>query len=169
VNLTAVHCAAANDCWAVGAASGGNVVILRWQGGAAWTYPALATDVPLPSPSINVQLNSVFCAAVDDCWAVGNADAVPSEVILRWQGGVGARWTRVGPSAGIANIQLNCVKTDDCWIVGNVSGTEVIVHWDGTSWTQMAASGLVANRSLNSVYVIGAPQRAPAARQEVYP
>ena len=170
VNLCSVKCTAANDCWAVGAASGGNVVIIRWTGGPAWTYPAAATSAPLPSPSISVQLNSVFCNSTNDCWAVGNPDAL-GEVILRWTGG--PRWVRIGPSAAIANTNLNgvsCVNANDCWAVGSASGgSEIILHWDGSAWTQLANSASVSNRNLFSVDVIGAAQRAPAMRREVYP
>jgi hypothetical protein len=170
VNLWSVNCVAANDCWAVGVANGGNVVIIRWTGGPAWSYPALATSAPLPSPSINVRLNSVFCNNANDCWAVGNFDAL-GEVILRWTGG--PRWVRIAPSPAIANTNLNavtCVNTIDCWAVGNLSGgSEIILHWDGSTWTQLANSALVSNRNLLSIDVIGAAQRAPAARREVYP
>ncbi len=169
VNLWSVKCVAVNDCWAVGAASGGNVVIIRWTGGPAWSYPALPTSAPLPTPSVNAQLNSVFCNNANDCWAVGNNAA--GEVILRWTGG--PRWVRVGPVVAIANTNLNavtCVNAIDCWAVGNASGgSEIILHWDGSAWTQLANSGAVSNRNLFSIDVVGAAQRAPAARREVYP
>ena len=165
-NLLSVKCVAANDCWAVGQANGGNVVIIRWTGGPAWSYAAAV----LPSPAVNAQLNSVSCVSASDCWAVGNTVG-GNEVILRWTGG--PRWVRVGPSGAIANTNLNavtCVNSNDCWAVGNASGgSEIILHWNGSAWTQLANSGAVSNRSLFSIDVVGAAQRAPAARREVYP
>jgi hypothetical protein len=66
--------------------------------------------------------------------------------------------------------EVFCVKTDDCWAVGNASGgAEVIIRWDGISWTRMGPLGAVANRNLFSISVVGASQRAPSSRQEVYP
>ncbi len=166
VNLWSVKCVAANDCWAVGAASGGNAVIIRWTGGPAWSYAAAV----LPSPAVNAQLNSVSCVSASDCWAVGNTVG-GNEVILRWTGG--PRWVRVGPSGAIANTNLNavtCVNSNDCWAVGNAwGGSEIILHWNGSAWTQLANSGAVSNRSLFSIDVVGAAQRAPAVRREVYP
>ncbi len=164
--LWSVKCIAANDCWAVGAASGGNAVIIRWTGGPAWSYSAAV----LPTPAVNAQLNSVTCNSASDCWAVGNTVG-GNEVILRWSGG--PRWVRIGPSAAIANANLNavsCVNAIDCWAVGNASGgRETMLHWDGSAWTQLADSASASNRNLFSVDVIGAAQRAPAARREVYP
>jgi hypothetical protein len=163
VNLRSVYCVADNDCWAVGAASGGNAVIARWTGAANWS------NGPAAAPAVNAQLNSVFCVSTNDCWAVGNNSA--GELILRWAGG--PNWTRVAPIAAIPDTNLNsvfCVRGDDCWAVGNASGgAEVIIRWDGTSWTRVPVSGAIANRNLLSVFVIGASQRAPSSRQEVYP
>ncbi len=166
VNLWSVRCVAANDCWAVGAASGGNVVIIRWTGGPAWSYAAGI----LPSPAVNAQLNSVSCVSANDCWAVGNAIA-SGEAILRWTGG--PRWVRFGPSGAVPNATLtsvSCVNGNDCWAVGNVfGGYETMLHWDGSAWTRLAVSASVANRNLTSVDVVGAAQRAPAMRREIYP
>ncbi len=174
VNFFSVKCTATNNCWAVGAAAsvgggGNNATLIRWTGGPAWLYPAASNAAPLPSPNINTALNAVYCNSANDCWAVGNASA--GEVILRWTGG--PRWVRTGPSAAIADTNLNsvsCVNSIDCWAVGNVSGgSEIILHWDGSAWTQLANSASVSNRNLLSVDAIGAAQRAPSMRREVYP
>ncbi len=175
VNLFSVKCTATNNCWAVGAAAnvgggGNNVTLIQWTGGPAWNYPAASNAAPLPTPTINTQLNAVFCNSASDCWAVGNVDAA-GEVILRWTGG--PRWVRVAPSGAVPNTNLNsvsCINAIDCWAVGNsAGGSETILHWDGSNWTELPASPNVANRNLMSVDAVGAAQHAPSARREVYP
>jgi hypothetical protein len=156
-NFFSVHCVAANNCRAVGAATS----IVVWNG-AAWAIQGVA------GPAFVSQLNSVWCVAANDCWAVGNNAA--GEVILRWT--VGPTWTRLPVSALIPSVNLNevvCVKTDDCWIVGVQSAGELILHWDGFAWTRITPTAGVGNRNLVTIGVLGASQRAPAARQEVYP
>jgi hypothetical protein len=106
--------------------------------------------------------------STNDCWAVGNASG-GNEVIIRWDG---ISWARFGPLAAIPNTTLNsvsCVKTDDCWAVGNNSGGEFIIRWNGNTWTRMGPIAAVSNFNLLSISVIGASQRAPSSRQEVYP
>lgn len=150
-NLYSVSCPAANDCWAVGAPSGGEN-ILHWDG-TAWTrWPISA--IP------NVNLWSIHCVADDDCWAVGNAytgnpAAQRGEVIIHWNG---STWTRSGPwndaVTGVPNVQLNavtCSASNDCWAVGNTSSGEVIAHWNGVSWTRVVPSGAVPDVILRGV------------------
>ncbi|MEK7586592.1 MAG: hypothetical protein AAB453_01840, partial [Patescibacteria group bacterium] len=97
-NLFDVHCLSASQCWAVGAASTGGEVILRWDGNV-WTRLA-------PQPTIpDLSINSVFCVSASDCWAVW--DQSNGETILRWQGG--PAWTRLTLSALIPNVNLNSV------------------------------------------------------------
>jgi hypothetical protein len=139
------------DGWAVGDASGGEV-ILRWTGGPNWTRVGPVGPVP------NTDLNSINCVTSGDCWAVG--DASGGEVILLWTGG--PNWTRVGPSGTIDNTNLNavhCFSPNDCWALGDAfnppgppPNQEIILHWDGLNWTQMTASGTVPNENLNDVH-----------------
>ncbi len=162
-DLFGVHCAAANDCWAVGAPLGGNALIARWTGGPGWA------NGPAASPAVNAQLNSVFCVSTNDCWAVGNVVG-GAALILRWTGA--ANWTQFAPVRAVPAVNLSavsCVKTDDCWIVGVQSGGELILHWNGSAWTRIGPSAGVGDRNLLAIGVLGASDRAPAARQEVYP
>lgn len=162
--LLSVHCAATNDCWAVGlpGPAGQRPWIIRWNGA---TWANFATGLAL-----NVQLNSVFCVATNDCWAVGNVQG-GNEVIMRWNG---ATWARQPISPAIPNVNLlsvNCVKSDDCWIVGNAlggAGGEVILHWDGAAWARWPAQPGLPNVNMRSVYLIGARQRPQAGWQEDY-
>ncbi len=135
----------ADDGWAVGdRRTGGNFTLLRWNnscngastGTNAWAYCPLA--------SINRQrLNSVFCVAADDCWAVGN-NRRNRFIILRWNG---TAWSDASVLDAANDQDLNdvyCTATDNCWAVGDRNGNNfTFVRWDGTNWsvTLVAAGG----------------------------
>jgi len=163
VNFNGVYCRDTSNCWAVGAASN----IVRWDG-AAWATEAIG------GAAFTAILNSVWCTSGSDCWAVGNTPTAGAagEVIVRRQAGAAPNWTRVAPSAGIPDVNLTkvaCASGNDCWAVGVNSGGELILRWDGSSWTRRAVSALLANRNLNALAVIGPASRPYAARQELFP
>ena len=92
-------------------------------------------------------------------------DSGPTSLTLRWSG---SQWTVVpSPSPGSNFLDLNGVvslSANDAWAVGvyDVSGNwrTLTMHWDGTAWTDDAASGsdtLVYNES-------GAPIRTSDLR-----
>lgn len=150
--LRSVHMISANDGWAVGNATGGELII-RWNG-AAWNRVGPYAAIP------DARLNSVHCVSANDCWAVGNASG--GELIIRWNGAV---WSRIGPYAGIPDAQLNSVfmidtdgdgDADDGWIVGNNSGGELIIRWDGANWSRVGPYAGIPNVNLNSVYCTSA-------------
>ncbi|MGB3941444.1 MAG: hypothetical protein WBK96_08130 [Candidatus Manganitrophaceae bacterium] len=93
-NLNSVYCVATNDCLAVGNNHGGGggaaagETILRWTGGPTWVRLA-------PSGIPDVNLNSVYCVAANDCWAVGNPSG--GGVIVRWNG---VTWSRYPSPTG---------------------------------------------------------------------
>ena len=126
-------------------------VLLCWDG-TTWTRSAFAG---LP----NANLYSVSCPAANDCWAVGAPLA--GENILHWDGTTWTRW----PVSSIPDVNLwsvHCVADDDCWAVGsNINSGpaaqrgEVIIHWNGTTWSRSGpwnnpATG-VPNVVLNAV------------------
>ncbi len=144
--LRGIYCVSANDCWAVGNASGGELII-RWNG-ANWSRVGPYAGIP------DAQLNSVFMidtdgdGDADDGWAVGNASG--GELIIRWNG-VTSTWSRIGPYAGIPNVNLNsvfCVSVNDCWAAGNAGN---IIRWNGATWNTVASP---TTENLNSVFMI---------------
>ena len=72
-DLYSVACAAAGDCWAVGAyaanGDGGSSPLTEEYAGDAW---AVVSD----PDSTALALNGVSCASASDCWAVGTAGEV---------------------------------------------------------------------------------------------
>jgi hypothetical protein len=102
-------------------------------------------------------LNSVYCAASDDCWAVGNKNGKKSANINHWDGG---SWTNTAaPDVLAENLNsVYCVASDDCWAVGNDSGGENINHWDGSGWNRAGPYAGVANENLNAVTMVSATE-----------
>ncbi len=142
----------ADDGWAVGDRDGGSFTILRWNnscsgastGTNAWAYCPLA--------STNRQrLNSVFCVAANDCWAVGN-NRNNRFIILRWNG---TAWSDASVLDAANDQDLNdiyCTAADNCWAVGDRNGNNfTFVRWNGTSWTAVPLTDAANRANLNGV------------------
>jgi len=163
--LNSVHCFDANNCWAVGDQSGGELII-QWNGvTSAWSRNGPYADIP------DVNLNSVFMVSATDGWAVGE-----NGTIARWDGTKWFLWTQANATAlrwnhaswsdksvllPIGTNQLNSVSMlsyADGWAVGNPGGAAPqrpsFVRWSGSAWTAYDSSGLNINRRLNSVYCV---------------
>ncbi|MCD6055335.1 MAG: hypothetical protein K0R12_297 [Gammaproteobacteria bacterium] len=148
------------DGWIVGShvkVSGTNQVvpeILHWNG-ALWSHV-----VPSVSSSINSDLYAVDCLSADDCWAVGQKNS-NTLLIMRWNG---SQWTRFSQSGNALDLNLDlygidCVSTNDCWAVGQKTsngnnGDLLFMHWNGSSWSQVALTGANVKQDLRDVFCI---------------
>jgi hypothetical protein len=187
--LQAVAARTTHDAWAVGdycaaKCSVGNppayhTLILHWNG-TSWSR----TRSPNPSTSF-ITLDGVTATAANDAWAVGSycaSDCGPTgnqvfkTLVLHWNGSTWTQEKSPNPTACFPQSFLTAVaagSASDAWAVGstpdNSSGCglgPLTAHWDGTSWSQVAApsppnSGL---SELNGVTVAGS--RAWAAGYE---
>jgi hypothetical protein len=129
--VTAVRCAAASECWAVGfyQKNSGPVLaeMLHWNG-KKWS----AVAVPQPAGTGNTarnQLTDVTCIAARNCWAAGyfgKSGSGTLDLVLHWNG---TKWSRVRvPEAGGASTQadnelngIRCPTTSRCLAVGSYS------------------------------------------------
>jgi len=113
--LSAVTCAAANDCWAVGSDTNYSQALIEHWDGASWSM--------VNAPQVGSILNAVTCVSTSDCWAAGPyyTPNPPAHTFLaHWDGNA---WSQVSSPntnqtdsdylAGIA-----CVSSADCWAVG---------------------------------------------------
>ncbi len=144
--LWGVHCIASNDCWAVGDANnppgpGGTILNINH-----WNGVNLTRD--LTAPSINQRLNSIFCNATNDCWAVGDSGYLVSYN--------GSAWTASQPAAlsALGNLfDVYCNSSTDCWIAGqNGAG-----HWNGLAWAEVTTPNNTALRGVSSIPMSARP------------
>jgi hypothetical protein len=139
--LSAVSCASASDCWAVGTYVNGSTfqtLIERWDG-TSWTI----STSPNSSATQNNLLRGVTCTSALDCWAAGyywNGGAFQT-LLEHWNG---SSWLIV-PSPNTSATQSNecfgvsCASESNCWAAGFYleanNPRTLIEQWDGTSWT----------------------------------
>lgn len=125
-NLKGFHCSADANCWAVGDNVDGSI-FYQWNG-SNW----FGSNVSLSG----FPFYSVYCNSVSDCWAVGTGS-----VFARYTGSVNG-WTNYNTSLpNVTYRSINCTSSNNCWAVGDVSGgSDVIVRWDGNSWTRDSAN-----------------------------
>jgi hypothetical protein len=96
----------------------------------------------------------VTAFAPNDVWAVGSANFGVSTLIEHWDG---AQWSIVtSPNTSAQQNQLFGVSgsaANDVWAVGSyfdsinsVTGGPLVEHWDGASWTLVAAADPPSNQ-----------------------
>ena len=182
--LTGIQGISPTDIWAVGTDSNadGSVeqgLILHWNG-TSWL------QTPSPNPGTFTQLTGVHEISARDAWAVGtySTDAGTRTLTLHWDG---TSWTQKpspnpGPGATGELTGVTATSGSDVWAVGDfISDTPVstvstlVMHWDGTSWTQVASpdpfeddnlSGVAAS-SAGSAVAVGTGQTAAKGGKNV--
>ena len=138
--LIGVAAVSSSDAWAVGhysASTGQHTMILHWNG-MSWTQAAS----PNPAPYGNL---FGVAATSSAAWAVGSTGGVPIQTLAIRPTATG--WQQAfspNPSTGTEPNVLTGVaiaSSSDAWAVGHYSTGSpdtdaMIVHWNGTSWSQ---------------------------------
>jgi hypothetical protein len=137
--LDAVAAGAADDVWAVGHSTGGDLseaLVLHWDG-SAWT------QMPIPDLADGIELLDVAVVGKDSVWAVGTSVPDPRAttpwrqlaVVLHWDG---SSWRPVLPElVPVTQVSsVAAVSETDVWFAGYAQlpgGPETahIEHWDG--------------------------------------
>ncbi len=112
---------AAQSGWAVG--DGGT--LLRWSNGS-WRSVASGTTR---------NLNGVYCAAADDCWAVGD------RVALHWNG---SAWQATTFNNGIVFNKISCLpgNSNECYLAGQWYSWGLIARWQAPgNWAGVVVYG----------------------------
>ncbi len=147
-SLVGIWGSTANDVWAVG----GSGLRLRWNG-TAWASAG----------SSNATFRGITGFGASDVWAYGSSD-LSKPYIERW---TGAAWAPVSaPSASGAAGSISGVSslwgsspTDLYAIVGESAGLPRAVHFDGATWTTIAAvTGRLRSvwgSAANDVWIVG--------------
>jgi hypothetical protein len=158
-NLTGVSGDSASNVIAIGngtipTSEGWEVETLAYLwNGSAWR----ALTVPASIPGTAMEYIQAFSPT--DAWAVGTApnasDTGSVVAAVNWNG---STWTQVAtPFSTTVNLTVNAISGDsasDIWVVGETATrgytggtrTSVILHYNGSAWTQVAApdqSGLL--------------------------
>ena len=139
--LANVSCTSPTSCVAVGTASNGTsdqTLIETWDG-SAWSI----TPSPNTSPTQANQLSGVSCTSATACVAVGYAfNGTNDQTLIETWGG--SAWS-IAPSPDTSPTQTNqlidvsCTSATACVAVGwsdpPAVSQNLIVAWDGSSWT----------------------------------
>jgi hypothetical protein len=137
--LSAVSCASASDCWAVGHyynTSGFALTLIEHWNGNSWTI--------VPSPNVafySNHLTGVACNSTADCWAVGLSDYTESRTLIEhWDGSAWAIVASPNPSNNQNELYgVTCISTSDCWAVGSSAAQTLVEHWDGGVWSVVSS------------------------------
>jgi hypothetical protein len=137
-SLSALDCATAKACWAVGSTVGdagapnGATVIASVDGGAKWTSQVV--------PGTVGYLSGISCSDRRRCTAVGQTSAGQAAIIATADGG--STWALETAPAGILDITtVSCRADDACVAIGSTSGGLVSLGSTSpaTGWVQQAA------------------------------
>ena len=158
--LSAIACADASHCWAVGWHSAVNQIggshsyALQWNG-SSWTSARIPDAAGVPYD----YLRGIACVSAAYCWAVGiddvNNSGGPNDrtLVESWNG---SSWSlATSPNASQSSSDdlnaVTCLSAAMCWAVGSVSFSQsqppLIERWDGSSWSIVAPS--TSNTSMN--------------------
>lgn len=160
-SLRGVTVLAPNDIWAVGyvwESSGAETAATFHFNGHGWTQVPSSSPVRMNAEDQN-WLVSVTAVTPNDIWAVGwsgnfSVGLHDQTLIEHWTGG---RWKIVpspnppatGTSSDDSLWSVTAVAQNDVWAVGAVGGgidvysttVPLVVHWNGSAWTQVVAPG----------------------------
>jgi hypothetical protein len=135
--LSAVSTVSATDAWAVGSynPSGPSIwaktLVLHWDG-VSWSRVPSQNSGPRRS-----YLEDVAAITPTDLVAVGNfiSDEEPRTRVLALDG---PAWTRMYPPTGITGAlsAIGASSTSDVWFAGYDLDRELLVHWNGSSWSR---------------------------------
>jgi hypothetical protein len=161
--LHGVSTASESDAWAVGwfdpstagEAATASTLIEHWDG-TRWC------EVPSPNPSTQFNvLYAVSALSADDAWAVGTYNASDGGIdtlIEHWDG---TSWSQVAspdPSVPYLINYLFGVRTQspsNVWAVGRYAvktgQSTLILHWNGSSWSQMTGPDPLQYNVLHAV------------------
>jgi hypothetical protein len=159
--LTSVASNSAQDAWAVGFYYTGvdKSMILHWNG-SSWK------QVTSPNPgSQGTFLYGVRATSASSAWAVGSAfnGTADKTLIVRWDGSAWKQVKSPDPGGATQNNDLSSVavtSATDAWAAGEYdSGTgtrTLVLHWDGSAWTQVTTPNLGGSSIDDSVTSVGA-------------
>jgi hypothetical protein len=154
--LSAIRCASASDCWAIGSfgtiASGGALFneALHWNG-RTWSQVGAPDPGGDTSGAFNA-LQGLSCTSAANCWATGSegnsgSSPVTLNQALHWNGRTWSAVPTPQPDGTLANFSnvltsVSCSAPDNCWAVGYIGNLDFnapvlneALHWNGAHWS----------------------------------
>jgi hypothetical protein len=142
-SLTAVAASGPGDVWATGTGVGSSFpAVIEHYDGSAWTKSATLQGIAL---------SGVTSISPSRAWAVGASQTTTSQTAtVEWNG---SAWNVVpspNPSTDDALTAVSGVAGGGVWAVGRETdygtgvgeGQPMAMHWDGTAWTAVPATGV---------------------------
>jgi len=142
--LSAVSCADAVHCWAVGvpgpnesatATAAATVIVATANAGATWTAQPVQSVGGSPAPA----LTGISCPKVTVCMAVGSTGADPGTGVVLTTDDGGSTWTAVtSPTGTVAVTSVQCSSAAKCSVLAS-DGTSIFTSSTvnfGRTWVQ---------------------------------
>lgn len=123
--------------WAVGNFTGSGLTYLNFN------YPTSENRWTYFVSSGSLNLFATYWLSNVDGWFVGN------NYILHWTTFSGINYT---PPVNVIYRSIYCNTKNDCHAVGDVRTRQVIIDWNGTTWTRTAATGQNRQNNLRGVH-----------------
>lgn len=159
--LFSIDAISANDIWAVGGQAGSptDPPYTIHYNGSTWT------EIQAANPgTYSNRFYGLDGIASNDVWAVGRQGNSYGDFHAMAQHWNGSSWTNsplppdvLTPIGDLESVTM--ISSDDVWALGStVTGELLMIHWDGTSWSEVdtegAQGGVVASR-IPDVFSLG--------------
>lgn len=159
--LYAIDALSATDIWAAGGQAGSPTrpaYVIRYNG-SSWS------EIPVPIVgTYRNAFNDIDGISSNDIWAVGhwgNASGQFHALAMHWNG---SNWSNislpssiVSPLSEVLNVKM--IASNDVWAIGYyLAGGGFMIHWDGSTWTEitpLAGGGAFAPLSANNIFSVG--------------
>jgi hypothetical protein len=126
--LTSVDAAGSDDVWAVGY-NNTEPIAMHWDGHRWTSQPVPGSFGKRPA------LFGVVTLSASDAWAVGQDDYGATTLLEHWNGTTWVRRTPVAASGFSTASRVSAASPSDVWVVV-VDGTQdVLMHFNGASWS----------------------------------
>jgi hypothetical protein len=156
------------NAWAVGQGKDARPLAEHWDGTTWSVVPVPVPTVPSGTGFANAVLSSISAVSPTDIWAVGTTTAIQGTSVVKFtlaEHYNGTAWSivkTVNTTEPTGLTDVTAISANNAWAVGNgfnnvhdtsasAANKAVIEHWNGTSWSMVAApSGLISIAAISA-------------------
>jgi hypothetical protein len=142
-----VAAAASNDVWAVGDGPAG-ALIEHWNG-TVWSV--------VNRPKVAGDLVAVVAISANDAWAVGQ-NGSGGALVEHWNGTAWKVVRNTGALSGLRQVlAISADSPTDVWALGVNDSASFLLHFNGTTWSRVAATGGISLTAISptDVWIAG--------------